>query len=104
MSVGEAIILAATLAVALLAWAGLVLADTGRYGLPAAVGLTVLVMVALVAVAWRLGGWPGLAPQVGKGLHGAHPRTCVRAVQAWSGSLWTAGAVETAWRLWGGAR
>ncbi|HEY6707178.1 MAG TPA: hypothetical protein VJB61_06240 [Actinomycetota bacterium] len=53
-------VLAATMAVALLAWAGLALAQTGRYGLPAAAGLTVLFIVALGAVAWRLGGWPGL--------------------------------------------
>ena len=36
LSTGEAVVLAATLAIAMLAWAGLALADTGRYGLPAA--------------------------------------------------------------------
>jgi hypothetical protein len=54
------VVLAATLAIALLAWAGLTLADTGRYGLPAAAGLTVLAGIALGAVAWRFGGRPTL--------------------------------------------
>lgn len=60
LSVGEALVLAATLALALLAWVGLTLADIGRYGLPAAAGLTVLAMVALGTVAWRFGGRPPL--------------------------------------------
>jgi hypothetical protein len=60
LSIGEVVVLAATLAIAVLAWAGLTLADTGRYGLPAAAGLTVLATVALGTVAWRLGGRPPL--------------------------------------------
>jgi hypothetical protein len=60
LSTGEAVVLSATLAIAVLAWAGLALADTGRYGLPAAAGLTVLAGVALGAVAWRFGGRPTL--------------------------------------------
>ena len=60
LSAGEAVVLAATLAIALLAWAGLMLADTGRYGLPAAAGLTLLATITLGVVAWRLGGRPRL--------------------------------------------
>jgi hypothetical protein len=56
LSAGEAMVLAATLGIALLAWAGLTLADAGRYRLAPAVGLAVLAMVALAAVAWRFGG------------------------------------------------
>ena len=60
LSAGEAVILAATLGIALLAWAGLTLADTGRYGLPAAAGLAMLAGVGLATVAWRFGGRPPL--------------------------------------------
>jgi hypothetical protein len=60
LSAGEAVVLAATLAIAVLAWAGLTLADTGRYGLPAASGLAVLASVALGTVAWRFGRRPPL--------------------------------------------
>jgi hypothetical protein len=60
LTAGEAVILAATLAIALLAWAGLALAAAGRYSLPAAAGLTVLASAALGAVAWRFGGRPTL--------------------------------------------
>jgi hypothetical protein len=41
LSGGEALVLAATVGVGLLAWAGLALADAGRYGLAAALGLAV---------------------------------------------------------------
>jgi hypothetical protein len=58
LSAGEAMVLAATLGIALLAWAGLTLADAGRYRLASAVGLAVLAMAALAAVAWRFGGRP----------------------------------------------
>jgi hypothetical protein len=54
------VVLAATLAIAVLAWAGLTLADTGRYGLPAAAGLAMLAGVGLGMVAWRFGGRPPL--------------------------------------------
>ena len=60
LSIGEAVVLAVTLAIAALAWAGLTLADTGRYGLPAAAGLAVLAGVVLGTVAWRFGGRPPL--------------------------------------------
>ena len=66
LSAGEAVVLAATLSIALLAWAGLALADVGRYGLPAAVGLAALAAVALGAVAWWLAGRPRLVADRGE--------------------------------------
>jgi hypothetical protein len=66
LSAGEAVVLAATLAIALLAWAGLALADAGRYGLPAAAGLAALAAVALGAVAWRLAGRPRMVVDRGE--------------------------------------
>jgi hypothetical protein len=50
---GEALVLAATLGIGLLAWAGLALADAGRYSLAAALALAVPATAALVVVAWR---------------------------------------------------
>src|SRR6266545_579773 len=49
-------------ALGLLAWAGLALANVGRYSLPGAVGVAVVACVATVAIAWRARGRPRLAP------------------------------------------
>jgi hypothetical protein len=49
----EVLALAAAVGVGLLAWAGLVLADAGRYSLPAAVGLAGLAGAVAAVVAWR---------------------------------------------------
>jgi hypothetical protein len=58
---GEALVLAATLGIGLLAWAGLALADAGRYSLPAALAVAVAATAAVAVVAWRAGGRPRLA-------------------------------------------
>jgi hypothetical protein len=55
LSGGEALVLAATVGMGLLAWAGLVLADLGRYGLVAALALAVPATAAVAAAAWRAG-------------------------------------------------
>lgn len=62
---GEALLLAVTLGIGLLAWAGLALADTGRYSLPAALALAVLATAAVVVVAWRATGRPRLVADRG---------------------------------------
>jgi hypothetical protein len=62
---GEALALGATLALGLLAWAGLALADAGRYGLPAALGLAALGLAAVAVVAWRAAGRPRLVADGG---------------------------------------
>jgi hypothetical protein len=62
---GEALALAATLGMGLLAWAGLGLADTGRYRLPAALALAVAALAAVAVVAWRAGGRPPLVADRG---------------------------------------
>jgi hypothetical protein len=71
----EVLALAAVLGVGLLAWAGLVLADAGRYRLLGAVGLAGLAAAAIGLVAWRsrprprLGAdGPSLAVLLGVGL------------------------------------
>jgi hypothetical protein len=56
LSAGELVVLGATLGIALLAWAGLALAQAGRYRLVAALALAALAAVVLAVVAWRLGG------------------------------------------------
>jgi hypothetical protein len=60
LSGGEALVLAATVGVGLLAWAGLALADAGRYGLVAALGLAVPATAAVAAVTW----WAGPRPRL----------------------------------------
>jgi hypothetical protein len=60
LSAGEAVVLGATLGIALLAWAGLALAQAGGYRLVAALALAGVAAVVLVAVAWRAGGAPRL--------------------------------------------
>ena len=62
---GEAIALAATLGIGLLAWAGLGLADTGRYSLPAALALAVAAAAAVAVAAWRSGTPPRLVADRG---------------------------------------
>src|SRR6266568_4308548 len=57
---GEALLLVATVGIGLLAWAGLALADTGHYSLPAAMALAALATTAVVVVAWRASGRPRL--------------------------------------------
>src|SRR5688572_25855523 len=57
----EVLALAAVLGVGLLAWAGLVLADAGRYRLLGAAGLAALAMAAIGLVAWRSRPRPRLA-------------------------------------------
>jgi hypothetical protein len=57
---GEALLLAAILGIGLLAWAGLALADAGRYSLPAAVALAVAATAAVAVLAWRARGRPRL--------------------------------------------
>jgi hypothetical protein len=56
----EALVLAATVGIGLLAWAGLVLADAGRFGLPAALAVAVAATAVVAAVAWLAGGRPRL--------------------------------------------
>jgi hypothetical protein len=62
---GEALVLAATVGIGLLALAGLALADTGRYSLPAALAVAVAAAAAVAVVAWRAGGRPRLAADRG---------------------------------------
>jgi hypothetical protein len=62
---GEALVLAATLGIGLLAWAGLALADAGRYSLPAAMALAVAATAAVAVVAWRAHGRPRLVADRG---------------------------------------
>jgi hypothetical protein len=57
----EVLVLAATLGIGLLAWAGLVLANAGRYSLPAAAGLAGLAGTAVGVLAWRSAPRPRLA-------------------------------------------
>jgi hypothetical protein len=71
----EVLALAAVLGVGLLGWAGLVLANVGRYSLPAAAGLAGLALAAIGVVAWRSRPRPrfgvdrrGLAVLLGVGL------------------------------------
>src|SRR5688500_12035773 len=53
--------LAAGLGVGWLAWAGLVLANAGRYSLPAAAGLALLAGAGAAVIAWRSEPRPRLA-------------------------------------------
>lgn len=62
---GEALLLAAILGIGLLAWAGLMLANAGRYSLPAAVALAVAATAAVAVVAWRARGRPRLVADRG---------------------------------------
>lgn len=62
---GEALLLVATLGIGLLAWAGLALADTGRYSLPAALALAASATAAVVVMAWRATGRPRLVADRG---------------------------------------
>jgi hypothetical protein len=57
VSSGEILVLAAALGVALLGWSGLALADLGHYGVGLAVGLALLAVLIVAALAWRMG-WP----------------------------------------------
>src|SRR6266508_3699037 len=66
LSGGEAVVLAATLAIALLAWAGLGLAGAGRYNLTGALALATLAAAVLGGVAWRVGGRPRLVVDQGE--------------------------------------
>jgi len=66
LSAGEAVVLASTLGIALLAWAGLALAQVGRYTLVAALALAALAAIALGVVAWRAGGLPRLVVDRGE--------------------------------------
>jgi hypothetical protein len=61
LGVGEALLLAAVAGVGLLAWAGLALADTGHYRLPAALALGAAATAVVAVVAWRARGRPPLA-------------------------------------------
>jgi hypothetical protein len=65
LSGGEVLVLAATVGVGLLAWAGLVLADAGRYSLAAALALAVPATAAVAAVTWRAGARPRLVADRG---------------------------------------
>ena len=56
----EALVLAATLGIGLLAWAGLALADAARYSLAAALALAVPATAAVAVVAWRARARPRL--------------------------------------------
>jgi hypothetical protein len=62
---GEVLLLAAILGIGLLAWAGLALANAGRYSLPATVALAVAATVAVAVVAWRAPGRPRLVADRG---------------------------------------
>jgi hypothetical protein len=62
---GEALLLAAIVGIGLLAWAGLALANAGRYSLPATVALAVAATVAVAVVAWRAPGRPRLVADRG---------------------------------------
>jgi hypothetical protein len=53
LCVGEALVLAATVGVGLLAWAGLALADAGRYSLAGALALAVPATAVAGVVVWR---------------------------------------------------
>jgi hypothetical protein len=66
LSAGEAVVGGATLGIALLAWAGLALAQAGRYRLVAALALAALAAVVLLVVAWRAGGAPRLPADRGE--------------------------------------
>jgi hypothetical protein len=61
----ELLVGALVVALGLLAWSGLALANLGRYGLLPAVGLAVAACVALLAVVWRARGRPRLTPDPG---------------------------------------
>jgi len=56
----EALVLAATLGIGLLAWAGLALADAARYSLAAALALAAPATAAVAVVAWRARARPRL--------------------------------------------
>ena len=62
---GEALVLAATVGIGLLAWAGLALANAGWYSLPAALALAMSATAAVTVVAWRAGGRPRLVADRG---------------------------------------
>jgi hypothetical protein len=66
LSAGEAVVLGATLGIALLAWAGLALAQAGGYRLVTALVLAALAAVVLAVVAWRAGGAPRLLVDPGE--------------------------------------
>jgi hypothetical protein len=66
LSAGEAAALAATLGIALVAWASLALAQMGRFALVAALTSAALAAVALGVVAWRGGGLPRLVVDRGE--------------------------------------
>jgi hypothetical protein len=66
LSAGEAVVLAATLGIALVAWASLALAQMGRFALVAALTSAALAAIALGAVAWRAGGLPRLVVDRGE--------------------------------------
>jgi hypothetical protein len=66
LSAGEAVVLAATLGIALVAWASLALAQMGRFALVAALMAAALAAVALGVVAWRGGGLPRLVVDRGE--------------------------------------
>jgi hypothetical protein len=63
---GEALVVTATVGIGLLAWAGLALANAGRYSLPAAAALAVAATAAVAPVAWRAGGRPRLVADRGE--------------------------------------
>jgi hypothetical protein len=64
---GEVIVLTATLGIGMLALAGLMLANTARYSLPAALALAVPGTAVVAVVAWRAGGRPQVGTD-GRGL------------------------------------
>jgi len=66
LTAGEAVVLAATLGIALLAWASLALAQVGRFALVAALASAALAAIALGVVAWRGGGLPRLVVDRGE--------------------------------------
>ena len=66
LSAGEVVVLASTLGIALVAWASLALAQTGRFALLGALTSAALAAVALGVVAWRGGGLPRLVVDRGE--------------------------------------
>lgn len=62
---GEVLVFTATVGIGLLAWAGLALANAGRYSLPAAFAVAVSALAAVALMAWRAGGRPRLAADRG---------------------------------------
>jgi hypothetical protein len=63
---GEVAVLTATLGIGLLAWAGLALADAGRYSLLVALALAALALTTVVVVAWRGSSRPRLVADRGE--------------------------------------